>query len=322
VWWGGEGLRVIEKDLWVCWLLARLHDVPGVPGLTFKGGTSLSKVHDLIQRFSEDIDLTFSREGWGFDGERDPLSEGLSGKKRERLIKAIAEHSAGIVRDVVVPGLEALCADALGDSGWTVEIADDDPQVVLFTYPSPSATYTYGKPVVKAEFGARGDPWPTAPRMVRAYLEEMYEGIAATTVVEVTTLEVERTFWEKVTLLHAIHHGTLVRPEKRVERLSRHAYDIHRMWGRPELRERLVADPALLQRVVNHKKIFFKEGKARYELIDDFTLNAAPHDALEARLRDDYKAMESMFFPESEVPDFGELLATLREVEQAVARWR
>ena len=61
----GVAAWVIEKDLWVCWTLARLHEVPDLPELTFKGGTSLSKVHGLLDRFSEDIDLTFSRSGWG-----------------------------------------------------------------------------------------------------------------------------------------------------------------------------------------------------------------------------------------------------------------
>ena len=151
---------VVEKDLWVCWLLARLHEVPGVPGLTFKGGTSLSKVHGLIQRFSEDIDLTFSRDGWGFEGERDPLAPGLSGKKRTRLVDEIAECSTAVVTDIVVAGLRAACAATLGRQGWAIDIDDSDAQAVLFTYPAPGAAYTYGRPVVKAEFGARGDPWP------------------------------------------------------------------------------------------------------------------------------------------------------------------
>lgn len=105
----GVAAWVIEKDLWVCWTLARLHEIDGIPQLTFKGGTSLSKVHGLIERFSEDIDLTFSRDGWNFVGERDPLSAGLSGKKRQALVDEISERSATVVRDVVVPELRAMC---------------------------------------------------------------------------------------------------------------------------------------------------------------------------------------------------------------------
>ncbi len=57
----GIDVNILEKDLWVCWLLGRLGEVPDVPPFTFKGGTSLSKVHKLIHRFSEDIDLTLAR---------------------------------------------------------------------------------------------------------------------------------------------------------------------------------------------------------------------------------------------------------------------
>jgi len=196
---------VVEKDLWVCWLLARLNQIEGLPKLTFKGGTSLSKVHKLIERFSEDIDLTFSRDGWGFEGERDPLSADISENERKRLLQAIADRAAATVRDQVVPSLQASCRGL--DAGWSVTIDAIDDQAVLFAFPSPVPGYTYNKPVVKAEFGARGDPWPTAPSPVRPYLDDVHPGLAASAVVEVTTLAAERTFWEKATLLHALHHA-------------------------------------------------------------------------------------------------------------------
>lgn len=312
---------VVEKDLWVCWLLARLHELPRVPGLTFKGGTSLSKVYGLIQRFSEDIDLTFSREGWGFDGERDPLAPGLSGKARARLVDEIAACSVAVVRDIVVPGLRVACVDCLGELGWAIDVADDDSQAVLFTYPTPTASYSYGRPVVKAEFGARGDPWPTISHVVQPLLEDVTPAVALSARAEVVTLAAERTFWEKATLLHAIHHGTLTRPDKRVDRLSRHLYDLHQIWHQPELRARLLENPGLLQAVVRNKAVFFKEGKARYDLVEGFGLNAVPHPDLEARLREDYDAMESMFFPDSTVPAFDELLSTLAEIDATVGEW-
>src|SRR5205823_2575741 len=56
----GAALLNIEKDFWVGWTLSVLyHELPpGSPRLLFKGGTSLSKAHNLIRRFSEDIDIT------------------------------------------------------------------------------------------------------------------------------------------------------------------------------------------------------------------------------------------------------------------------
>lgn len=311
---------VVEKDLWVCWLLARLHELPDLPRLTFKGGTSLSKVHRLVERFSEDIDLTFSREQWGFTGDRDPLAEGLSAKQRQKLIDEAVARAVATVRDLVVPGLQRACENI--EPGGSVGIDPGDDQAVLFTFPSPVAGYGYGRPIVKAEFGARGDPWPVAQRTVRSYLDEVHEGVATAATSEVVTLEPERTFWEKATLLHALHHGTLANPDKAVVRLSRHAYDLHRMWSRPALKARLLADRALLLAVVRNKTVFFKEGKAKYDLVESFTLNATPHVKLEARLREDYAAMAEMFFPGTEVPVFDALLGTLREMDAAVAAWK
>ena len=54
----GRPAHLLEKDVWVVWALAALFDSPLAQHLTFKGGTSLSKAYKLIDRFSEDIDLS------------------------------------------------------------------------------------------------------------------------------------------------------------------------------------------------------------------------------------------------------------------------
>ena len=77
----------IEKDFWACLVLDLLYNgLPeGHPKLLFKGGTSLSKVHQLINRFSEDVDLVVFRDDLGFSGDNDPASPALSGKQLKRL---------------------------------------------------------------------------------------------------------------------------------------------------------------------------------------------------------------------------------------------
>ena len=71
----GLAPTVIEKDFWVCWILKKLFSLPGLSEhLIFKGGTSLSKIYGLIQRFSEDIDISIDRAFLGFHGEADPLA--------------------------------------------------------------------------------------------------------------------------------------------------------------------------------------------------------------------------------------------------------
>lgn len=319
----GIAADVIEKDLWVCWALAQLQKVADLPKLTFKGGTSLSKVHGLIQRFSEDLDLTFSREKWGFDGERDPLSAGLSKKKRAALVEEISKQSAQVVSDRVIPGLRTQIQNELGGAGWSVELApsemDESLQTVLFKYPSVQPGYNYVLPFIRMEFGARGDPWPTELQVVAPYIEQEFTGMAPTAVASVDTLRPERTFWEKATLLHELHHLTIEKPERPTTRLSRHAYDLHKIWAL--LREPLAAGQDLLRRVVQHKECFFARPSAKYELVLQGTLNTTPHEALEANLRADFADMQVMFFPGHSVPTFDEVMASLRQIDAVVAAW-
>src|SRR6266481_5535088 len=81
----------MEKDFWVCWTLKHLFSIRGIPELRFKGGTSLSKVFKLIDRFSEDIDISIDRAALGFSGERDLASPKLSTTKRKALDQELRE---------------------------------------------------------------------------------------------------------------------------------------------------------------------------------------------------------------------------------------
>lgn len=71
----------MEKDFWVCWIIRRLFEPTLVEDMVFKGGTSLSKIYNAIQRFSEDVDLSIPREVLGFNGAHD-LTPGFSRTKR------------------------------------------------------------------------------------------------------------------------------------------------------------------------------------------------------------------------------------------------
>ncbi len=87
---------IVEKDFWVTWCLKRVFEMKDIPGHIFKGGTSLSKVYGLINRFSEDIDISIDRFGLGFAGERDPAQAG-SRKKREKLTDDLKHTCANFI---------------------------------------------------------------------------------------------------------------------------------------------------------------------------------------------------------------------------------
>ncbi len=130
---------IIEKDFWVCWTLRRLMETPGLgEHLTFKGGTSLSKAYGIIERFSEDIDLTIGRSAPQIEPTRTPMEDGISGKERDRRAKALKGAAQEYVHNTAMPALEAAIAKALGTrAGWNLVLDPDDrdAQTILFEYP-------------------------------------------------------------------------------------------------------------------------------------------------------------------------------------------
>ena len=88
----GTPIGNVEKDFWVCWTLNALyHERPATgPRLLFKGGTSLSKAYGLIERFSEDIDVTVFRDDLDEAVSLEDL-EVLSNKKRRARLDAIRD---------------------------------------------------------------------------------------------------------------------------------------------------------------------------------------------------------------------------------------
>ena len=311
----GLAQTVVEKDYWVCWLLRKLFSLPNISGhLIFKGGTSLSKIFGLIQRFSEDIDVSIDREFLGFQGETDPLTI-QSRTARDRCLEKLQTACIEAVRDKLMPTLNEAIGRELKD-GWKLTIDKQDPLSVLFHFPSAlrQGAFTYITPYVKVELGARGDHWPQERKPIRSYLSETFsEQLKEEASTALTVLAAERTFWEKATILHAEYY----RPEAKSapERLSRHYYDLHALCSSP-VGERSVADLALLDRVAAHKQVFFRSSWARYEEAKPGTLRLLPPTARSAALKADYQRMRDMFF--SEPPALDTILESLEMLETQI----
>jgi hypothetical protein len=90
---------IVEKDFWVCWTLQALFGLPSLGAtLIFKGGTSLSKVYRIIERFSEDIDVLIDRASLGCGGDQDPAGA-ASAKERDRRIDRLKAACSSIRTD-------------------------------------------------------------------------------------------------------------------------------------------------------------------------------------------------------------------------------
>ncbi|MDN5940856.1 MAG: nucleotidyl transferase AbiEii/AbiGii toxin family protein [Nitrospira sp.] len=313
---------IIEKDFWVCWTLRRIFDIMRFqPQLIFKGGTSLSKAYQLIERFSEDVDLSLSRRDLGFADDRDPEKAGISKKESIRRLDALVAACQDAIRDKLLPELRKDFDRVIGTSGWNLALDPADPQTVIFTYPSSGlsgGSASYIRPAIRLEMGARSDDWPAEQRVVRPYAAEALPEVFGVAVsCSVNTMEAVRTFWEKATLLHAEYH----RPAEKVsiERVSRHFYDLYRL-SQHEIGRQALTRLELLDRVVTHKRLFFAAAWASYETARPGTFHLVPREDRLPALRRDYAEMRAMIF--GEYPSWEEVLGGLRLLEQQINNQR
>jgi len=307
---------IIEKDFWVCWTLRRLAAEELKDHVTFKGGTSLSKAYGIIERFSEDVDLTIRGSAPLIDKIASPMETGIGTKERERRTKALKAAAQDYVATVAMPSLARAIERALGTTnGWSIEPDPDDKdrQTLLFNYPRTSESEGgsgYIKPRIKLEYGARGDPEPFEKRSIVPYLSEEFPDELPDAETSVQTLSVTRTFWEKATILHALHHNRKLR-----EGLSRHYYDML-MLDRAGITGGAIAQPDLLASVVRNKSLMFADNSASYATAFLGQLRLLPDDEIIDRLRSDYTAMTDMFMVAP--PAFEELLAGLVALEKKI----
>ncbi len=300
-----RGMRsgaIVEKDFWVTWVLGRLFASPLLgTRILFKGGTSLSKVFGLIERFSEDIDLILD---WNEVVTENPNSE-RSKTKQDQFNKAVPALSRKYIEAVFLPEVERLME---GICSATVE--EGAPDVINIRYPSGFGD-AYLRPEIRLEIGPLAQWLPNARYQVTSYAAEAFPELFAEPSCEVQVIKAERTFWEKATILHQEAH----RPEGSPfpARYSRHYYDLSMMAEEQDVRRSALDAPDLLESVVAFKMKFYPRGWARYDLARAGTLRLLPPERNMDALRDDYAAMREMVF--GRYPDFDSVTSTLKDLQ-------
>ena len=312
--------QIVEKDFWVCWTLKELFRLPEIgEHLIFKGGTSLSKVFKIIERFSEDIDVSIDRTYLGFGGANEPEA-GDSNKEKQRRVDALKAACQQKIATGLHPALSAaIQAKLAANEAWSLCNDEEDPdqQTLLFEYPSSFAPVSAGyiRRSVKIELGARADHWPCETKPVTPYVaEEFPQGFKEGTCL-LKVLAAERTFWEKATILHAEFHRPVDKPLP--ERFSRHYSDFYELI-RKGVAKSAVKKLDLLARVAEHKALFFRSSWAKYAESTTGTLRLAPSQGRQKALREDYGRMQQMFF--GEAPDFDSIIALIEEWESEFNR--
>lgn len=205
----------IEKDYWVTMML---HSLSGLDEemrkkVVFKGGTSLSKAHKLVERFSEDIDLAV-------------IADGLGSNQTKKLLKQIEKALVGS------PFVELPDHPQRGKGSEIRKSVHQYPQFV-------EGEFGDALDVIILELNTFAHPTPNTFKAMHSYIyeflarEEADEVIAQYTLApfEISVLDLERTFCEKISAIaRASYEG-----DAELERKIRHFYDIHLLLQNTEL---------------------------------------------------------------------------------------
>ena len=206
--------QILEKDIWVCWALQTLFTMSGAHPMAFRGGIALSKVYGVIDRFSEDVDVSFDYRVFS-DGV-DPFAEGMSRTRIKRLSEQLRTRVADYVRDVVMPFVDEAATRLDMDGAHSIRLSEDGESLFFVYPPAVGGASGYFNNEVLLEFGGRNVIEPNERRPVAADIAGFGQDVEFPSAI-VTTLDPRRTFWEKATLIHVACHR-----RRLAGRLSRH----------------------------------------------------------------------------------------------------
>lgn len=301
---------IIEKDFWVCFMLNYLfHISPFKDKIAFKGGTSLSKSYKLIERFSEDIDLILDWRVLGYKKD-EPWIE-RSNTKQDIFNKEANKKTEEYLKDQFIPQISNDLHNLL-EKEINCHIDETDPQTVIIEY-SKNFDDVSILPIIRLEIGALAAWTPAELKQITPYSAEQYPHLFKEPATDILTVLPERTFWEKVTILHREAN----RPENKIfpVRYSRHYYDLYCM-ANTFVKDKAFADIKLLDKVVKFKEKFYRCHWAKYEDAKIGTMKLIPPERNMQALKDDYEHMKNMIFGKKIA--FDTVLTDIKKLEKEI----
>ena len=313
----GRPTHLLEKDIWVVWALSAIYDSPLGDSLTFKGGTSLSKVYKVIDRFSEDIDLTYDIRELVPDLLRDDNPIPASASQEKKITSAVRSRLPQWIEQTVQPAIE----QALVASGLQAELslAGKDSDKLIITYPATKKGTGYAAATIQLEFGARATGEPHQRHHVACDIAPLIEGVSFPTA-QPLVMAAERTFWEKATAAHVY----CLQGRLRGDRYSRHWYDLAALAKTTHFAS-AASNHELARQVAEHKSMFFAEkdvdgGKVDYFQATSGDLQLIPQGPSLDALEKDYAAMLEDGLLAFEKPTFEAVMASCAAIQDEINR--
>ena len=309
--------EAIEKDIWVTAVLRALFALPYAEHLSFKGGTSLSKCWNLIERFSEDVDIAINREYFGFFGETFTIKQ-----VSKNLRKACCKFCRNTLQYDLA---KQMIADGIDEKLFSVTmnitpVTTVDPEKIFINYKSlfidnqKNSTDNYINPVVVLEIGGRSMKEPVKSVEIKSFVDEIFTGKTFTDkAFPLFTVVPERTFLEKICLLHEEFYKPT--ESVRVERMSRHLYDLARMMDTP-IAENALKNKDLYQSIIAHRRMFIAMKDFDYDSLSPATINIIPPPDVIAQWEDDYNKMRTMIYGDT-LP-FNKLINKIKQLNEKI----
>jgi len=305
----GLSPQIIEKDWWVTAVLRALFLLPYAKNLSFKGGTALSKCYNLIERFSEDIDIAVNREKPDFT------------KSNTRIRNDFRRAACKFVREELQFDLsKQLENNGLNPNDFTIKvnitpITTTDPEIIEVEYNSLVAEEKYIKRKVIIEVSGRSMSEPLQPVSLQSMIDEQFPNEEfAEKSFEIQAVMPQRTFIEKICLLHE----EFAKPQEliRTERMSRHLYDLVQIMD-TSVAKKALSDKDLYNSIVEHRRIFIGLNGFDYSTLAPKTINIVPPDHIINLWKVDYETMQrTMIYGES-LP-FNKLIVKIKELNEKI----
>lgn len=305
----------IEKDWWVTVTLKALFQTDCREALIFKGGTSLSKGFNIIERFSEDIDLAIGHSFFGIEKTSKSQREKLRKTARAYIHETLSVQLDARLKEMGITGYSIENITQVQDKNgeWKAIDSDKDPTVILLHYPSiVEETISYITPRVKIEISCLSMDEPTEEREIRSLIGESFEDEDTDAGSRIRTVVPTRTFLEKLFLLAE----EFQKEKPRSVRMSRHLYDLEKLMDTAYGREAL-ADRSLYDAIVEHRKAYYALKYVNYDLHAPATIDfMLPEQAREA-WKADYTDMRR-FFIYGQSLEFDALMQRMRELNERI----